>query len=116
MSLSPFAVTFDARDAETVATFWAEVLGRSVLDGADAASATVAPDPAVPGSSIGFRQVPEDKTVKNRMHFDFVTGDFDADVARLVDLGAKKLNEVDAGIHYATFADPEGNEFDVIAR
>ncbi|UWE13959.1 VOC family protein [Actinacidiphila bryophytorum] len=30
-------------------------------------------------------------------------------------LGAAKLNEVDAGIHYATLADPEGNEFDVIA-
>ncbi|MDH6215685.1 hypothetical protein [Streptomyces pseudovenezuelae] len=42
-------------------------------------------DPAVPGSRIGFRQVPEDRTVKNRLH-------------------------------YATFADPEGNEFDVIAR
>ncbi|MBY8343111.1 VOC family protein [Streptomyces spinosirectus] len=115
MSISLFGTTFDARDAKVVATFWAEALGRSVDDGADETSASVAADPAVAGSRIGFRQVPEDKKVKNRMHFDFVTTDFDAEVTRLTGLGATKLNEVDAGLHYATFADPEGNEFDVIA-
>ncbi|MGW1210695.1 VOC family protein [Streptomyces sp. NPDC002499] len=117
MSISVLGVTFDARDAKTVATFWAEALGRAVDEGADEAGAGVAADPAVPGSRIGFRQVPEDKTVKNRMHFDFVTEDFDAEVTRLTGLGATQLNEVEAGrLHYATFADPEGNEFDVIAR
>lgn len=34
---------------------------------------------------------------------------------RLVELGATKINEVEAGIHYVTLADPEGNEFDLIA-
>ncbi|MBM9506218.1 VOC family protein [Actinacidiphila acididurans] len=115
MSIAVFGITFDARDAKAVATFWAQALGRTVLDGADEAQASVAPDPAVPGSRVGFRQVPEDKQVKNRMHFDFVTSDFDAEVTRLTGLGATKLKEVEAGIHYATFADPEGNEFDVIA-
>ncbi|MEV0039656.1 MULTISPECIES: VOC family protein [unclassified Streptomyces] len=116
MSISVFAVTFDAHDAKATAAFWAEALGRTVDTGADETQATVAADPAVPGSRIGFRQVPEDKTVKNRMHFDLVTDDFDAEVARLTGLGATKRNEVDAGIHYATLADPEGNEFDLIAR
>ncbi|WP_329138679.1 VOC family protein [Streptomyces sp. NBC_01476] len=116
MSIFVFAVTFDARDAKAAATFWAEALGRTVDEGADETAAFVASDPAVPGSRIGFRQVPEDKTVKNRVHFDLATGDFDVELARLTALGATKLNEVNAGIRYATLADPEGNEFDLIAR
>ena len=115
MSIAIYGVTFDAADAKAAATFWAEALGRAVADGAGETGAGVEPDPAVPGSRIGFRQVPEGKKVKNRMHFDLVTGDFEAEVKRLTELGATKLNEVDAGIHYATFADPEGNEFDLIA-
>jgi predicted enzyme related to lactoylglutathione lyase len=117
MSITIAGVTFDARDANAVATFWAKALGRTVADGANETAAAVAADPANPGPRIGFQQVPEDKTVKNRMHFDLVTGDFDAELARLIDLGATKLNEIHAGgLHYATLADPEGNEFDVIDR
>jgi hypothetical protein len=116
MSSIVFGITFDAGDAKTVASFWAAALGRNVADGATEAAAAVEADPAIPGSRIGFRQVPENKTVKNRMHFDLATGDFDAEADRLTRLGATKLNEVNAGLHYATFADPEGNEFDLIAR
>jgi DnaJ-class molecular chaperone len=36
-------------------------------------------------------------------------------IGRLTGLGAIKLNEINAGRHWATLADPEGNEFDVIA-
>ena len=48
------------------------------------------------------------------MHFDLITTDFDAEIDRLTGLGATKLNEVKNGAHWATLADPEGNEFDVI--
>ena len=115
MTSAVFGVTFDARDAKAAASFWAAALGRTVADGADDTSAAVDADPAVPGSRIGFQQVPEDKKVKNRMHFDLVTAEFDAETERLSSLGATKLGEVNAHIHYITFADPEGNEFDLIA-
>ncbi|HEY1915362.1 MAG TPA: VOC family protein [Streptosporangiaceae bacterium] len=115
MSSSVFAVSFDAQDARVAATFWAAALGRALADGASSDNAAVEADPAIPGSRIGFHRVPESKTVKNRMHFDLVTTDFDAEVDRLTGLGATKLNEVNAGRHWATLADPEGNEFDVIA-
>jgi len=60
--------------------------------------------------------VPESKTVKNRMHFDLISTDFETEIDRLTGLGATKLNEIDKGTaHWATLADPEGNEFDVIA-
>jgi predicted enzyme related to lactoylglutathione lyase len=115
MSSNVFGVGFDASDALTVAAFWAAVLGRTVADGADSDNAAVNADPAVPGSRIGFHRVPEGKTVKNRMHFDLITTDFDAEIDRLTGLGATKLNEIKNGGHWATLADPEGNEFDVIA-
>lgn len=114
-SISSVGVTFDATNAKTVASFWAAALGRPVGADASETRASVEADPQIPGSRIGFQQVPEPKSVKNRVHFDLATKEFDTEVQRLVELGATKLNEVDAGIHYATFADPEGNEFDLIA-
>jgi hypothetical protein len=115
MSSTVFGVSFDARDAQSVASFWAQALGRTIAPGADAAHAVLEADPAIPGSRIGFHQVPEGKTVKNRMHLDLITSDLDAEVGKRAGLGATKLNEVNAGAHWVTLADPEGNEFDVIA-
>jgi catechol-2,3-dioxygenase len=116
MSISMFGVAFDARDAQAAASFWAAVLGRTVADGATSDNALIQADPAIPGSRIGFHRVPEGKTVKNRMHFDVITTDFDAETERLIGLGATKLNEVNgAAAHWVTLADPEGNEFDLIA-
>ena len=106
MSSIVFGITVDARDAEATASFWVAALGRNVADGATETAVAVEADPAIPGSCIGFRQGSEGKTVKNRMHFDLATGDFDAEVDRLTGLGGTKLNEVNAGLHYATFADP----------
>jgi predicted enzyme related to lactoylglutathione lyase len=115
MSSNVYGVAFDARDAQAAASFWAAALGRSVVEGASSDNAAVSADPAVPGSRIGFHRVPEGKTVKNRMHFDLITTDFDVEIERLTGLGATKLNEIKDGGHWATLADPEGNEFDVIA-
>jgi predicted enzyme related to lactoylglutathione lyase len=115
MSSKVIGVSFDAHDPRAAASFWAAALGRTVADGADSDNAAISADPAVPGSRIGFHRVPESKTVKNRMHFDLITADFDAEISRLTGLGATRLNEINAGRHWVTLADPEGNEFDVIA-
>jgi predicted enzyme related to lactoylglutathione lyase len=115
VSSSVFGISFDAHDAPAVASFWAAALGRTVADGASSDNATVSADPAIPGSRIGFHRVPEGKTVKNRMHLDLISTDFDAEITRLTGLGATRLNEVNGGAHWVTLADPEGNEFDVIA-
>lgn len=115
MSSAIFGLTFDAANAETAAAFWAAALGRTVADGADETRAAVEADPAVPGSRIGFRQVPEGKSVKNRLHLDLVTSAFDDEADRLGALGATLVREVTEPFRYATFADPEGNEFDLIA-
>jgi predicted enzyme related to lactoylglutathione lyase len=115
MSSTVFGVSLDARDALVGATFWAETLGRTVADGGDGDNAAIDAEADAPGSRIAFHRVPEGKTVKNRMHFDLITKDFDAEVERLLGLGANMLNEINSGGHWVTLADPDGNEFDVIA-
>jgi catechol 2,3-dioxygenase-like lactoylglutathione lyase family enzyme len=77
-------------------------------------------DPVQEGTGIGlgrrllFQQVPEPKTVKNRLHLDLRAGPDhrDAEVARLRELGASVLREVkEPGTEHVVMADPEGNEF-----
>lgn len=113
MTITVFGAAFDARDAAAIATFWASALNRHVEDGATSANAVVAPgDVAVTGPRLAFHQVPESKTVKNRLHLDLISADFLAESDRLISLGAQ-VRQHQKG--WTTFADPEGNEFDLIA-
>ncbi|MBU7596984.1 hypothetical protein JGS22_004860 [Streptomyces sp. P38-E01] len=66
------------------------------------------------GRRILFQQVPEPKTAKNRLHIDVHAehGSREAEVARLVALGAAHLHDVDdQGGQWSVLTDPEGNEF-----
>ncbi|HUN35084.1 MAG TPA: VOC family protein [Trebonia sp.] len=114
-SLGVFALTIDCADPAALAGFWAKVLGRSVSPGATDENAQVeAADPAA-GPRLFFQRVPEAKTVKNRVHLDLLTEHYDEDVERLAGLGARPVNEVKfPGARWTTFADPEGNEFDLL--
>ena len=59
-----------------------------------------------------FLKVPEGKTVKNRMHVDFRAPDREAEVARLVGLGATRGDtHNEFGLTWTVLQDPEGNEF-----
>jgi Glyoxalase-like domain len=61
-------------------------------------------------------KVPEPKSVKNRLHLDLWTDEFEAESKRLTDLGATSVADFEMpAIRWTTFADPEGNEFDLIA-
>ena len=48
MSSTVYGLSIDARDARAVATFWAEVLGRTVADGADTDNAAITPTQTSP--------------------------------------------------------------------
>ncbi len=112
-------VVVDAADCERLARFWSEALGwRITYQTPDewvieppegSAEVDVAPD-------ILFLNVPDAKTVKNRLHFDLRPLDQDAQVNRLIGLGASR---VDIGqpddVTWVVMADPEGNEFCVLA-
>ena len=117
MSSTVLGVSFDARNALTVATFWGEVLDRPIADGATEDHAVlVTGDIPTSGPRVAFHRVPEGKVAKNRVHFDLLTDDIGSETNRLLGLGARKLSTITTGGYWVTFADPEGNEFDVIAR
>ena len=112
-----FAVTFDCADAAALARFWADVLGRQVAEDPTPEHAVLLPgDGDASGLRIAFNRVPEPKAVKNRMHLDVVSDTFAAETQRLLGLGARRLWDVERGENrWTTFADIEGNEFDLIA-
>ncbi len=62
-----------------------------------------------------FALVPGAKTIKNRLHLDFRPQDRDAEVERLVGLGASRVDIGQRDASWVVLADPEGNEFCVLS-
>ena len=105
------SITFDCTDALTVARFWSAVLDRPVPDDATSDYAQLAGEPA-----WSFMSVPEPKVAKNRLHVDLDVPDLATAVDRLVSLGATHVGDFEEyGFRWTTLADPEGNEFDLVA-
>ena len=136
-------ITFDCADRAALAGFWAKVLGYEVQsppDGFDSWEAALeafgvprdqwnSRSAILPvdgdGPRVFFQQVPEGKTVKNRVHLDVraapgLTGDermeaLEAECARLEALGATRAYRVEPDppmeFGFITMHDPEGNEF-----
>ncbi|WP_354639636.1 VOC family protein [Kitasatospora camelliae] len=106
-------ITTDCADPYPLARFWAAVLDGSLHedDKPGDPQALVRAD----GLSLLFIQVPESKSVKNRLHLDLQPQDRtrDEEVERLLGLGAAQLadHRNPDGTGWVTMTDPEGNEF-----
>jgi predicted enzyme related to lactoylglutathione lyase len=116
MSISVLAISFDAHHAARLAQFWAQALHRTVNDGATEDFASIAANTDTPlGAVLMFHKVPEDKTVKNRVHIDLRVSDVVAEADRLTSLGAKQIRSLaENNNRWISFTDPEGNEFDLV--
>jgi hypothetical protein len=112
-------VVVDAHDCQLLARFWSAALGWRITVETDdewaieppegSREVDVAPD-------ILFVKVPDTKSVKNRLHFDLRPVDQQSQVQRLVDLGARRIEVGQADdVSWVVLADPEGNEFCVLA-
>jgi predicted enzyme related to lactoylglutathione lyase len=108
-------VTIDCAEPYELGTFWSQVTGWPLSDEdepGDPEVLLVAPSP-MPG--LLFIRVPEGKTVKNRIHFDWMPTDRtrDEEVERIISLGAKLYEDHRKadGRGWVTLRDPEGNEF-----
>ncbi len=117
MDITLYAVAFDCADAAALGRFWSDLLQRPLDDGATAEFASIGMSADhMPPPRLVFVQVPEGKQVKNRVHVDMVAKDLTAAVDRAVELGAIKLaDRADDSYRWSTLADPEGNEFDIVA-
>ena len=115
VSLGFAALNIDCADPAALADFWGKALGRPVSPGAVAGDMAVdATDPAS-GPRLIFHAVPGPETARNRLRPVLVTEHHDEETRRLTGLGAKPLHEVKhPALRHSTFADPEGNEFDLV--
>ncbi len=105
-------ITFDCSDPVGTAQFWSAVLDRPVEPDASESFAQLGGEPA-----WYFIKVPEPKMAKSRVHVDLVAVDREAEVARLVELGATVLSDKDEwGHRWSVLHDPEGHEFCVAAE
>ncbi len=108
----------DALDPDAQGRFWEGVLGwcRTYEESDEVVLEPPAGSPedgVVP--DLLFGRVPESKTVKNRLHIDLRPDDQDAEVERILGLGARRIS-IGQGdeVSWVVLADPEGNEFCVL--
>jgi predicted enzyme related to lactoylglutathione lyase len=106
-------ICIDANDVRALSHWWSQALGWAAEDASDGDVALRAPGGV--GPDWLFLAVPEGKAVKNRIHFDFTPDDQDAEVERLIGLGARRIDIGQGEQSWVVLADPEGNEFCVLA-
>jgi predicted enzyme related to lactoylglutathione lyase len=105
-------VVVDSRSPAELGRWWQEALGWVVVN-EDPEEYEIRPAPEqLPG--LLFVPVPEPKSIKNRLHFDFRPDDRDAAVERFVSLGATRVDIGQGEQSWVVLADPEGNEFCVL--
>jgi len=114
MTLSLEMITVDCLDPHRLAQWWAIAVGGDVVPLPGDSFVLVARDgwPA-----LGFQRVDAPTPGKNRVHLDMMTTDLDAEVERLLSLGATETarHSVDGGFRWVVLADPDGNAFCVAA-
>lgn len=135
MALKWYTIVVDCRDPQAQAKWWAEALDwqvvydtpdeavavpKQALEEHEAGPAATLEDWMRRGQGLVFVPVPEGKTVKNRLHIDLAphtTQDRDAEIQRLLDLGATKINvgQDEDEVTWTVLADLEGNEFCVLS-
>ncbi|MCS3493459.1 hypothetical protein M2368_002471 [Arthrobacter sp. JUb119] len=114
--LSEIAV--DCANPMLVARFWCEALNYDVLE-EEAGLVSIGSKSQGPGGlKLTFAQVPETKSIKNRLHLDLrpQNAQQQEEADRLISLGA---SYADVGQRedesWIVMADPEGNEFCVLS-
>jgi hypothetical protein len=105
-----YSLVVDCQDPARLGRWWAEVLGQKVVF--ESVDEVVVAGDNHPG--LVFVPVPEHKAGKNRLHLDLNPDDQDAEVERLLDMGARHMDVGQGDKPWVVLADPEGNEFCVL--
>ena len=118
MNLRVQCLCVDTADPAGLAAFWQSALGwRRTFDEEDEVvlepPAGSREDGIVP--DLLFLRVPEEKAGKNRLHLDLRPQDQALEVARLEELGARRVDVGQgAEVSWVVMSDPDGNEFCVL--
>lgn len=107
-------LVIDCHDPHRLAVFWRAILGYPIVDEDDEGTLLKAPEGR--GPDLLFQKIPEGKSVKNRLHIDVSPTDRDqeAEIERVLALGAKRVDISQGNVTWEVLADPEGNEFCIL--
>lgn len=113
-------VTIDAINPRSQAEFWQRVLHWNISDDSDDDLVMLSPPAGVRAEGMSpdllFLRVPEEKTLKNRLHLDFRPDAQDSEVLRIEALGGHRVSiGQDPSVTWVVMADPEGNEFCILS-
>ncbi|WP_433266693.1 VOC family protein [Micromonospora vinacea] len=109
--------TLDVEDLDLMVSFWSAALGYEVEQGDDRSAKLWPPgQPSAAAPTVWLQGSGTAKRGKNRLHLDLVAdGDPQAEVVRLLSLGARQVDVGQTGAEqFTVLADPEGNEFCVL--
>ena len=111
-------VSFSSRDPGRLCAFWAAAIGYTERhDGPD--GILLAPD-GWGFPRFTFQHVAEPKPSPGPVHLDLTADDMEAQIERLIGLGATRHETVEAAqsgtVTWTVMRDPDGNEFCVVQR
>ncbi len=107
------SVVINCKDFDTTVAFWKEALHLVPRDPSERVF-TVLRDPGGTGPNVSVQETDELKFGRNRMHLDLYADDQEAEVERLVKLGATIHRPAREGKDFLILADPEGKLFCVV--
>ncbi len=117
MGLQARNVILDVHDMERAEAFWTQALGYKRAMGEDGVWCALV-DPDGEGLAVGLqvRDDPKGPDEANRMHLDLMTDDVDAELTRLLGLGATRMEAwpYPPEATFVVLRDPSENEFCVI--
>jgi Glyoxalase-like domain len=117
MALAVQSLVIDCKNPDELAQWWASVLDYQITyqSPAEQTDREVVISGAGGGWELLFGRNPDEKEVRNRFHLDLRPDDRDAEVDRLIGIGATKVDiGQERDVTWVVLADPEGNEFCIL--
>ena len=115
-SLKIGSIVIACYEFDRMLAFWSEAL-RYVPRELPSPGWCVLRDPQGRGPNVSLNGVPTKRSSRSRLHIDLYTSDRDAEVRRLVALGATRYPwRYRAGDDFVVLEDPDGNLFCVVEK
>jgi predicted enzyme related to lactoylglutathione lyase len=109
------ALSFDCADPAALAEFWGQFLGSPVSQGAVPGDMAVEATGPTSGPRLLFHGMSEAVKAATGSRPVVVTEHYNEEIERVTGLGAAKVTENTLpAVRWTTFADPEGNHFDLV--
>jgi catechol 2,3-dioxygenase-like lactoylglutathione lyase family enzyme len=116
MTVKIGSIVITCQKFQRMVVFWQEALGYVPRD-AITSGWCVLRDPRGQGPNVSLNQTATKRKARSRLHLDLYTANRDAEVERLIALGAKRYPwRYRPGADFIVLEDPDGNLFCVVQK